>query len=340
MEHSVPLGTDIDDVVFRRTDTIRIRLTFYNPNSVDTLGTFSFENPEFAKFDQVVYSLAPASSSITVPALGTALKEVTLSGMPTLVTYGTLQARVRVIPTQGAFFDDPQFAERIFLTDSTPLGVMNPVWIEVLLDACKWANNQAGSANCMIKCTFGLFWSTILAYDGDDTHYCDESQEAEGQFKFKLRKLISDRTTGPFVAADCRDVNGYLYLSSIALGVPAQIERQQGSLGPVVTNALCPIGADASQFSSYVVQEWNFHQITLQAGAASDSCAAQWEDLNSNPFRNPPSMWSVDPWFQTANSQYGQPGEPFFLGLVSGYVASYPAIVGRSHETWTLTEVI
>ncbi len=312
-----------DVVVYRRTDTISIELTIANTNPIPTVGTFKFINGVFTRGSGQSYNLAPVTQGITVPAEGTATVTVTLSGMPDCVTVGALLADVVIEPTYGMWLDSG-LGYTVFRTESTPNWLQSTVWIEVLSDACYWAEGQTGGAAAVARdVTFGLNYNVVYVWDGGPSHYF--KKDMFGTNYFLLKKFFDNRADYPhWTNGDCKDVSGYLEIVMAAIGLVGHELQQEWpfDLDEMLTNPLCPIGDDMTLIANYRQLRWVFHQIARWSGNVYDACASLVFDLNGDAYMNPPAGWNTDGWWQTPNPNWTGPvGEPYrYFGLVDGFV--------------------
>lgn len=311
-------------VTYRRTDTIQVKITIHNPNGTATVGQLRFENADYWE-GILPIPLADHFESVTVPANGTKVVTVTLSGMPNYVSAGLLLADVSIDPTTGAALEDG-LAEWIFLVDATPVGLQAIPWLEVLTDGCVWASGDTGAIAVSSILTTGLFSSSVMAYSGGgNPTYCKVTAD---KVLFKLKRFFDDRNSSGTVFGECRDVSGYLHLLFSSQGIDSELawvlSDQEKEM---YTNQICPIGGDAASLGSYSPWHWNFHQILRRASNVYDACAAHWFDLDGALFKQPPHNWSLTGYWQTSNPNW-QGGAYRYFGLVDGWYEppAHPAV--------------
>jgi hypothetical protein len=331
-------------VVYVKGSNISIKYRIRNRSGNLLHVTFKFEDPQYvrANFPNQPISLGGAGTQTFELAAGaTHDVTVTVTGMPGYVTYGELKAKINLESENGGIHSDgPSDLEQVFLTDSQPLAPISVPWIEVLLDACSWADGQSGAEDCTYYCTFGLYWSTAFAYHGQNPSYIQMLSFSSE--RYLLSKLFQNRYAPPGqVSGDCQDVSGYLFLSTGAIGVSLSTQQQWPELGPMRTNEICPIGSDGSNQLYYDPTLWNFHQICIRSGLAYDACAAQIYDPAGNAYMNPPAGWTISAFWQTPNPNWGQPGntKPQYFGLVDGYDGQPSGPIDRSPNDISIIEV-
>ncbi len=304
-------------VTYRRTDTIKVRITIHNPNGTATVGQLRFENADYWE-GILPIPLADHFESVTVPANGTKVVTVTLSGMPNYVSAGLLLADVSIDPTTGAALEDG-LAEWIFLVDATPVGLQAIPWLELLEDSCNWASGLTGATPIATELTIKLFSSGTFAYNGGLAPSYFVLMGGNGIFP--LRKFLQDQASSSLpLPGDCRDVSAVLNLVFATQGVSSDLKLVFADQGHgMITNLICPIGSDPSApFQTYVSTDWNFHQIVVRSNSVFDACAAQAYTALGATYRLPPASWPIASYFQTENASWPTTS-PKYYGLVDGY---------------------
>ncbi len=300
-----------------------LRVVFQSPSSIEHDATLTVWGGAFINALQESWQLGLSASPniLHFPPYGTAETTITISGLPNLVEVGTLGLSFSLVSNYASLGGG--FSELTYLTEAAPTGIQSPVWQDVLNDACLWAINQAGVANCSWYTTFYLYWSGVFVYDPahpyytyyptvDDTDYVVE--------RYLLKQLFVDRyTPGYFINGDCADVSDYLQICFKALGIGGScVQNWSDSQYGFWTNYLCGIGNDATNYANYGPFSFRFHQCTTGSGGAYDAAAAQWKDLSGANYANPPMGWPMSGYWQTAR-QNPPPGETHYWGLVNRY---------------------
>jgi hypothetical protein len=309
-------------VVYRRGESIVLRLTFYNPTIRATVGTFRFENPELRLVNGTVIPLSPSAQSqpITVPPLGSTTVTATMSSVPDYVAIGRLFADISVDvddPDGGPGFwhFDPRYMMRIYLVDEEPVWPMNPVWLEVLDDSCRFAWGQSGEPMVSLSQAIVAHFAPTFRYNGG---LAPQFWRQENQFFiiYRLREYLSQRVGGAVPIGDCRDVNSYLCYLMNSQGYDyrdARLAAHWFFPRAFRTNLIAGVGWPGDFYQT----DWNFHQVVVNGSSVVfDACAAQYMDLNGQTYGNRgfvPANWPLMDYWQKPF------GNPYFLGLVDGF---------------------
>jgi hypothetical protein len=317
VEHNLLTGVNIAESVYVRGSSVIIRFRFFNPGDIPAVGEFRYENPQYDPAYGQAIDLTGSGliQNIVVQPFGSTDVTVTLNGLPNTVSHGYLRGFVSVAG------DGPPYGEGgngnrqyLYLTDSTPKGVMSVPWIEVLAPACEWSYGLTGPTSCSYANTFGIFYWQKFAYpDDSDNYWVDDTDDC-----FLLRDFLS---TSSWVDGNCVDVAAYLQLTNLSLGVQCHIQFHQAAVvegaNGFVTNPICKIGSDPTVPGNYRMVDWGFHSTVLSSGLVYDACLALPVDLSGNGYQNPPASWQLAPYWQTP-----------FTGGFRGLVRRYRATMG------------
>jgi len=289
------------------TRTLRIALT--NPTIVPHAATLVLSDFQYASASgDFVLTVTPPSRTLDFPALGQSnVVEFTIQGLPNFVTLGDLTYDLARASSHAVLGGD--LGTRVWLTDSTRIssshGHQAPVWANILEDACLWATGRTGAADCRWWCTFKLYHSLVFVYDPyHEPQYVaiDNSQDPPLR-SYRLVKFFGDRGAPPYswVNGDCQDVSTYLQIALSSIGVTMETRRlaPSWSLGCLKNNH-CPIGSDSTMIENYSPYSFNFHQTCFVSatGPVYDAAIAQWRDLTSSSYQNPPMNWSWPGYWQ------------------------------------------
>lgn len=249
--------------------------------------------------------------------------------LPNYVTFGDLQIIWGVTSDQnnkyiGGSGTEWQTWERLYVTLSTPQGIQAVPWTDLLEYSCSWARDDTSATEASQDLTFGLYWDSRWQYtDGDVFYYLADDNEF-----FLDDDLDYDDGSGDGydlsgaltnlngLNMDCKDASGFLSLSMASQGLSNNLYRlfapnEQELL--FKTNPLCGMGSDATDDGNYENYDWGHHQVTNLSSQIYDAAGAQKKDLSAQGYRNPPSAWPENDYWQ-------KPWENgYFLGLVFGY---------------------
>ncbi len=210
------------------------------------------------------------------------------------------------------------------MTLSTPQGNQAIPWTDLLEYSCNWARDDTSASDTSQDLTFGLYWDSRWNYtDGDVYYYLADDNEFDSDDDLYYADgsgdgydLTSAITNFNGVNMDCKDASGFLSLSMASQGLSNNLYRlfAPNELNLLFkTNPLCGMGSDATDDDNYGNYDWGHHQVTNLSSLIYDAAGAQKKDLSAQGYRNPPSAWPENDYWQ-------KPWENgYFLGLVFGY---------------------
>jgi len=308
-------------VVYRKTSTIRLTVSYYNPNGypasgpsiasniliVDLLGSASWSTPDISK-------------SIVIPPYSTVTESFDLGVASSYVTKLLVSATFSGIGLTGPV----EISDIVYVTYETPQDLMATPWVEVLEEsvlACYGLNNVL---NVLTQLSYHLHYNTNNIYEGSVDHYLGTLGDPNLMGRFRLSKYIND-SSGPYKDVDCRDVSSYLKILLNCHGIPAICRTLWYRFGAVlkpnafITNPLKGVG-EAGFAETY----WNFHNVVSIGifNQVYDSCAAfkflptgiLWYDVVLDYFEA--TYWQNE----VASTYYG---------LVNGYIFDpLPGVTG------------
>ncbi len=315
--------------------SMKISLTWSNPNGVDLPCTLSVTDPFFRRMsstqpDQAITAVL-STTSITLPANGSGSFDITFSGCPNVVCWGQAWCtlHMRYVDT-GNIVDAGGTADwvDIYFTDSAPAGQQLVPWIDLLAKTCTWADGLAGQPAVSHAITLGMFNSASWVYDP----YLDPpNYYIEGTRTYRLKKALSG--LGP-PQMDCRDVSGFLSLAMQSQGANAGCTRLWNAADAYPrsvilgfrTNPVDPIGG-----GGYQRFDFSFHQVASSGLNVWDGAAAQSVNLSGAAYAKPPMNWPQLGYWQTPSGQT----TPAFYGLVFGLgYSTTPAPVVPASATY------
>ena len=224
-------------------------------------------------------------------------------GGPSCVEYATVGFRTDVPTTPTWTALATTGPHTIYVTLGDPSAPMAVPWVEVLDDACVWADGETTSSGALDELATDLYTNSGLEYNGYQSHY--EYRSPPARLVFNLTDFLGD-----WEYADCQDAAFYLSILSSSIGCSlTQTKRIHGDDGVgesgMTTKKILPIGK-----STWAVSEWNFHHIAwlsnvYDACVKVDSTDARIpinEDID-NPYKT--DLYDSGDWV---------PKNPFYLG--------------------------
>jgi hypothetical protein len=224
------------------------------------------------------------------------------NGVTFTFTVGSLPGYVSTadslsITLQGTYNGTPYTAAAtcgVYLNCQTPTAPQAVPWLDVVADSCTWAYGDTTAAQVARDETLGLFDSGYFQYRGTSYWTTFNSPTV-----FLLTKFLAD---GPDSPGNCVDVSDYLTICENSQGLSFSVQEYTGSPlsnNTFTTNALCPIGSSPGNYGNYSAFTWYYHQLAFSGGNAFDACAAEWKDLNGDPYANAPYNWNWAGIWQT-----------------------------------------
>ena len=293
----------------------QVKIRFLNPMSTAHTATLSITGASYTtSLGTTNLSITPSSSQLNFPSSGEDEETLTVSGLPNYVAKGALLINFTLVADgPGGTSLSGGVGAEVFLTESSPLGIQNPVWRDVLEDACGWAIGQSGAENCRMASTAGLYDSYFFYYESAQPIYTVESPDGSRVHQYyRLQHLFEARASYPYQTnADCSDIANYLMIAFKALGVTGDARRH------------FPVGVPAFQthflrgLGHVGTTSFNFayHQTGAASGLIYDSAAAQLLDLSGNSYDAAPAGWTEAGYWQTPHPN-PPPGASEYLGLV------------------------
>lgn len=284
-EYLIGRGYQVQSVVYVRQTEMHIRYKVYNPNEVPLNIHFTFEDPKFERTYGPMLNLSGyEDETLYCLPFSTVEFNVTVSGLPSYVTLGYLRAKINIDSEAGGLNSLEHTRQiYVYITDSTPTGHMSTPWVEVLADACKWADGSSGPQYCATAITHGIYNSWTIDYNGGSfpQYWMDYTKRSS---PFLLTLFFRDRDQG-FARGDCRDVSGYVSIASSSIGHSLALEQELtdygDSRGGFITNLVKPISSGGGY--SYQPYAFIFHQVCLGDDGAYDACLASSTLLPAQP---------------------------------------------------------
>lgn len=294
----------------------QVKIRFLNPMPSAHTAVLTITGASYTtSLGATTLSVTPTSSELSFPANGEAEKTLTISGLPNYVAKGEMAINFTLVANSpGGTSLGGGIATELFQTEASPLGIQNPVWWEVLEDACSWAIGQSSQAGVRLACTANLFTAGIFVYESTRPYFTTFVDDTYLTEKFSLKKLISTRASSSDPTnGDCQDVSNYLLISWLALGVSGGHQKHYRDISPHTFDTHYVIGIGlGTTLESYT---FDFHQTIVVSGLVYDAACRQLLALDGNPTSLPPAGWDLSGYWQTPNPD-PPPGGSNFLGLV------------------------
>jgi hypothetical protein len=352
-------GAGVGYTVWPRTSgTRQVKIRFLNPTLVAHTATLTVTGASYTTaLGTNSLSITPSSNQLSFPSAGEAEQIWTISGLPNYVAKGDLCIQFTLIGIGAGSSLSGGIATTLYQTEATPLGTQNPVWRNVLDDACDWALGEQGVNACRWETTTGLYFAGIFSYFPNDPVYTaiqDASDEEVKKHKYYLRQFFIDRANVPELLGDCQDVSNYLRISWNALGVagtalqfgavPNANNPQPPEEYPIIrTQTVAPIGSDPDQVSSYATYLFAMHQTAFVQTelAVFDAALAHIFDPSTLLYYRPAKQWYYHDYFQKAVNPYVvyPGGFSNFTGLAREY-KHFPTTFGESVALVTIEVIL
>jgi len=124
-------------VVWARGGSRQVLVRFQNPMETAHSATLTVSSGTYTTaLGSNNLGISASPTDLNFPAGGTADSTLTITGLPNYVAKGTLTIPFTLIGQTGL---SGALGQTVYLTDSSPIGIQNPVWTNVLDDACAWA---------------------------------------------------------------------------------------------------------------------------------------------------------------------------------------------------------
>jgi len=230
--------------------------------------------------------------------------EIPLGDLPNFVVGGNLQLRVELRGNIGIQLpgepDSLAWGNKdvwndfgtIYLTAQQPVDIQVKPWIEVLEQACWFAQEMATESDVRREITKGIYYET-KTYSGYGRFF---TEDVSGDDQ---RILLTDYFSPGIAEMDCRDGASLTVVMSESLGFPTYVLFYYEEM--TETNPICPAGSDSSDFSAYKSVLFNFHAVAFAVpSSVYDSVTALWMDLGGNAWQNPVWDWQWSTYPQVA----------------------------------------
>jgi hypothetical protein len=234
------------------------------------------------------------------------------------------------------YYLTPIYSSEVFIVLDAPKAPMNPAWVSMLRESCRWASKKINLFDAARAVTFGVFYRKPGFYYPDDS---DSRWVPDGSFR--LKALLDKWTAMEWTRGNCVDVSFFTMIALCSLGMDFSARRLvTASLLPPSpgcgreshpenpwhcsnssslhfhTNMVCPIGSDPTPGDdpsepippypdyTYKWYSWAWHQVCVLSGVPDtgagiwDPTAAQKIDLFGSSYRNPPADHPACWWIQ------------------------------------------
>ncbi|MBA3726096.1 MAG: hypothetical protein H0W86_06500 [Armatimonadetes bacterium] len=196
-------------VVWPRGGSRQVRVRFQNPMGAHSATLTVSSGTYTTALGSNNLGVSASPTVLNFPAGGEAESTLTITGLPNYVAKGSLTIPFTLIGATGL---SGSLGQTVYLTEASPIGIQNPVWTNVLDDACAWALGQTGQMNCRVTTTFGLF-NGYFEYDAAVYHYVVQLPPTSALVfnqKYRLKAFFYDRQSSFPVKVDCQDVSQLL----------------------------------------------------------------------------------------------------------------------------------
>ena len=258
--------------------------------------------------------LSAPTVSLSVPIGQTSPASLSLGGLPSFVTHGYIQLTMRVEGNFGAQvpggnpspWSGTVTTQKVYITLSNPVGVMNPVWTELAEMSCSFAQLETTASDVNRELTTGLFDSNTFVYDlrnGGPRIYTFLTDIFSGTgpkvVTYNLKQHLSHTNGRP---VGCSDINAYLGLLHLAQGIECSGRVVYGVFvtgdSKYLTNEFVPIGYNRATDPNIRVRfAWHF-QLNV-GGSISDAAMSYKYKLDGALWQSPAYAWSYDGSWQT-----------------------------------------
>lgn len=263
---------------------------------------------------------------------------VSLGALPPYVSLDTIKGTITATSTQDVYQYAPNFQlfipsgyplmnvsasfERIYTTESTPTGVQEMPWTDLLEKTCGYAFGYSGSSNVAAALTRGRHADASWVYDPEAVRYFQFVGSID-YARFALKRALIDP---PGQQVNCFTIAIFLAIAMKSQGLPSSIVRLVADGYPgFYTSPLAGIGLGDPQLnSSYSHYPFTSHGVTLHNGLTYDATAAFFIGLNAQVLKQPAQGWYLPSYWQSANPN-PNPQWPYpYVGLVQTYLPLPP----------------
>lgn len=177
----------------------------------------------------------------------------------------------------------------VYLTAETPTGIQEVPWLEVLAQACLFAQELINESTSRREITRGIYFET-KKYNGKGQYFSDE--DSNDDLSIDLKAYLD-----PDVKyMDCRDGASLNVTFCESIGYETRVLFYWSPMTP--TNKLCPAGKDPTDVTNYEEFGFNFHAVAMSGINVFDSVSAQYVDLNGALWREPVWDWNFGAYAQ------------------------------------------
>ncbi|MFN3961958.1 MAG: hypothetical protein ACK4NQ_03160 [Fimbriimonadaceae bacterium] len=255
--------------------------------------------------------LSAPTVSLSVPIGQTSPASLSLGGLPSFVTHGYIQLTMRVEGNFGAQvpggnpspWSGTVNTQKVYITLSNPVGVMNPIWTEVAEISCSFAQQSSTLASVNQKLSQGLFDSNLMLYNlssGAQGQFLMLSSGNPAESVYLLKNFLNQYVAAGRQMVNCYDINGFLIILHECQGIDSVGQKVNEVGEPLfVTNPVCPIGYNRADASYYFRLPFSNHFQCIVSGTLSDSALAYSHDLSGVVRMDVAWAWSVTGAWQT-----------------------------------------
>lgn len=227
---------------------------------------------------------------------------VSFSGLPNYVTKGTLDINVYITDMFGAPYSGE--IRDVYFVNSAPVSPMEPVWAEVLDNACVWARGESSAGPIRAALTRGYYDSGRNVYNPAAYRYTQFSVSAgvPQLCRFYLQAFVDHDGE-----ADCGTFNTYLATMACALGCSTNLRFAYANL----EGQRVDFRTTTHKWCGGAVQYYTFawHAIA-ESSLYYDSCGKQISPGGTYVFADGLELAT---YWQYVHSRK-------FFGLVQGYI--------------------
>ncbi len=272
----------------------------------------------------VVYSDDSAIPVTIAPNGISSPVEITLGTLPNFVADGELQLKIELRGNIGSQLPGEQDSlawgnkdvwntfGRVYLTAEIPTDVQETPWIEVLEQACWFAQGKSAEVDVRREITWGIF-NYSKKYDHLTFRFTSRVNGLNQALH--LSKYFDPETE----KMDCQDGASLTVAFCEAIGFETSLIYYSNDVQSFTTTRLCPAGTDPGPLLNYNFYDFTFHCVAKSGNLVYDSVAAQTSDLLGQVWRKPVYGWAYDQFPQSSLTVEVFPGqfETFPIGLIS-----------------------